>query len=170
TPRDRSGEGLLPAPARPVQDAPTPSPNGVAAIAAFRLAELTGASAWQVRAEALVRAFGGSAGSMGLHAATYLQAVDRMVNSPAHLVIVGPSGDPEAATMHRRALATWLPRRHVRRLDPEAASRAPVPAAVAALLPDPPERAARAFLCLGASCRLPAADDAAWAATLASPR
>ncbi|HLS47926.1 MAG TPA: thioredoxin domain-containing protein, partial [Gemmatimonadales bacterium] len=40
TPRDRSGEGLLPAPARPVQDAPTPSPNGVAAIAAFRLAEL----------------------------------------------------------------------------------------------------------------------------------
>src|SRR5690606_18472152 len=77
TPRDRSGEGLLPAPARPVQDAPTPSPNGVAAIAAFRLAELSGASVWQVRAEELVRAFGGSAPSMGLHAATYLQAVDR---------------------------------------------------------------------------------------------
>ena len=40
--RGTTGPGLLPARAKPVQDAPTPSPNGVAGIVCARLHELTG--------------------------------------------------------------------------------------------------------------------------------
>ena len=66
TARARGAEpGLLPARAKPVQDAPTPSPNGVAGIVCARLRELTGAARWRERGFALVRAFAGRAGSSG---------------------------------------------------------------------------------------------------------
>ncbi|HEU4827753.1 MAG TPA: thioredoxin domain-containing protein [Gemmatimonadales bacterium] len=168
-PRDRGGEGLLPAAAKPVQDSPTPAPNGVAALAAFRLAEHLDAPEWRARGEALVHAFGGSAPALGLHAATYLLAVDRMIHPAAHVVIAGPAGDAEADRMHRRALATFLPRRSVRRLRPEQAGTARLPAPLQAMLHQETGGPA-AYLCIGASCRLPARDDAAWAATLAAPR
>jgi uncharacterized protein YyaL (SSP411 family) len=168
TPRDRGGEGLLPAPAKPVQDAPTPSPNGVAALAALRLAEHLDSAEWRSRGEALVRAFGGSAPALGLHGATYLLAVDRMLRPPAHLVVTGAAGDPEAERMHRRALATFVPRRSVRRLRTRAGG-APLPAPLRAMLEEGMERGAAAYLCIGTACRLPARDDAAWAATLGTP-
>ena len=69
-----SEEGLLPARAKPVQDTPTPSPNGVAGIVCMRLHELTGDSRWKTRSEELLRAFAGSARELGLYAATYLLA------------------------------------------------------------------------------------------------
>ena len=57
TARGRTGdEGLLPARAKPVQDTPTPSPNGVAGIVVARLHEFTGDSRWKQRGEELVRA------------------------------------------------------------------------------------------------------------------
>ncbi|MGE5926763.1 MAG: thioredoxin domain-containing protein [Gemmatimonadota bacterium] len=168
TPRERGGEGLLPARAKPVQDSPTPAPNGVAALAAFRLAEHLDSAEWRARGEALVRAFGGSAPALGLHAATYLLAVDRMLHPASHIVVVGSPGDAEADRMHRRALATFLPRRTVRRLDPRAVADTPLPAALRAMLGD--GAVAAAYLCIGTSCRLPAHDDAAWAATLAASR
>ena len=168
TPRQRGGEGLLPARAKPVQDSPTPAPNGVAALAALRLAEHLDSAEWRTRGAAVVHAFGGSAPALGLHAATYLLAVDRMLHPASHIVIVGSPGDPEADRMHQRALATFLPRRTVRRLDPRTAADAPVPAPIRAMLGG--GTGAAAYLCIGTSCRLPARDDAAWAATLAASR
>ncbi|MEP6551835.1 MAG: DUF255 domain-containing protein, partial [Gemmatimonadales bacterium] len=77
TARGRTGEeGLLPARAKPVQDTPTPSPNGVAGIVVARLHEFTGDARWNQRGEELVRAFAGRAQELGLYAATYLLAVD----------------------------------------------------------------------------------------------
>src|SRR5207237_1514629 len=71
TARGRTHEaGLLPARAKPIQDAPTPSPNGVAAIVLARLHELTGEPRWKERGAALVAAFAGRAAALGLHAAT----------------------------------------------------------------------------------------------------
>ena len=169
TPRERGGEGLLPARAKPVQDSPTPAPNGVAALAAFRLAEHLDSTGWRARGEAVVHAFGGSAPALGLHAATYLLAVDRMLHPASHVVIVGAPGDPEADRMHRRALATFLPRRTVRRLDPGAAAETPLPAPIRAMIGSGATGSA-AYLCIGTACRLPARDDAAWAATLAASR
>ncbi len=170
TPAGRGGEGLLPARAKPVQDSPTPAPNGVAALVAFRLAEHLDASDWRARGEALVRAFGGSAPALGLHAATYLLAVDRMLHPAAHAVITGAAGSAEAERMHRRALRTFLPRRAIRRVFTDQPHGAPLPAAVAGMLDSEPGDTPAAYLCIGTACRLPARDDAAWAATLGAPR
>ena len=169
-PAGRGGEGLLPARATPVQDSPTPAPNGVAALVAFRLAEHLDSSEWRARGESLVRAFGGSAPALGLHAATYLLAVDRMVHPAAHVVVTGAAGDPEAGRMHRRALRTFLPRRVIRRLVTDQPHGAPLPAPVAAMLEGSAATTPAAYLCIGTACRLPARDDASWAATLGAPR
>ena len=74
------GTGVAPARAKPVQDTPTPSPNGVAGIVAARLHELTGSPRWRERGSALVAAFAGRASELGLYAATYLLALDWQVN------------------------------------------------------------------------------------------
>ena len=58
-------EGLLPARVKPVQDTPTPSPNGVAGITLVRLHELTGEARWRERAAALMSAFAGGAVELG---------------------------------------------------------------------------------------------------------
>jgi uncharacterized protein YyaL (SSP411 family) len=68
--------GLLPVRGKPVQDTPTPSPNGVAAIVCARLRELTGESRWQERATSVIECFAGRAEELGLYAATFLLAVD----------------------------------------------------------------------------------------------
>ena len=169
TARDRGGEGLLPARARPVQDAPTPSPNGTAAIAAARLAELTGSSEWRARAEALVRAFAGTASELGLHAATLIIAADWLLNPVTHLAVASAGGDPAADRMHRLALAAPVPRRVVHRL----AGGAPVaglPPALAAMLASAGSGPARGFLCVGERCQMPVEGEAAWAAALAALR
>lgn len=166
-PRERGGEGLLPMRAKPVQDSPTPSPNGIAALSALRLADLAGSDEWRRRGEELVRAFGESAPRLGLYAATWLLAADRMLRPPTHVVIVGAADDPEAERMHRRALRTYLPRRAIHRVDPARAREASLPAAVQAMLANGTSARA-AYLCIGAACRLPVFDDSAWAATLAS--
>ncbi|HEX2611856.1 MAG TPA: thioredoxin domain-containing protein, partial [Gemmatimonadales bacterium] len=58
TARSRAdGAGLLPTAAKPIQDTPTPSPNGVAGIVLARLHELTGQSRRREQAESLLRAF-----------------------------------------------------------------------------------------------------------------
>jgi uncharacterized protein YyaL (SSP411 family) len=160
----RGGEGLLPARAKPVQDTPTPSPNGVAGVTAARLHELTGAAQWRERAAALVEAFGASAGELGLHGAAYLLAADWVLHPATHLVVTGAAGDAEAERMHRRALATFAARRVVRRVTP-ADDRGTLPAAVAGMLDG--GEAARGFLCSGATCSAPAIGDDAWAATIA---
>ncbi len=166
TARGRTTEpGLLPARAKPVQDAPTPSPNGVAGIVLARLAELTGDARWRERGLALVRAFAGRAGELGLHAAAYLLAVDWHLSPATHLVVVGEPGDAVADRMHRDALATFAPRRVVRRLAPGDAARSPLPPAMAGMVAT--GRAPRAYACTGTSCRAPAETVEAWRATLA---
>ncbi len=160
-----TGEGLLPARAKPVQDTPTPSPNGVAGITAARLHELTARTEWRERARALVDAFAGSAGELGLYASAYLIATDWTINPATHLVVAAPAGDAEAGRMHARALAAFVPRRVVQRVTP-AEDPSTLPPAVAGML-RLGAADARGFLCAGATCSPPAATAAAWSAALA---
>ena len=153
----KTGAGLLPTPAKPVQDAPTPSANGVAGIVLGRLAGHTGAPVWLEWQRALLEAFAGRAEELGLHAATYLLALDWYLNPPAHLVVTGPEGNPEAERMHRRALAVALPRRVIRRILPGSSGSRPLPAALASMAVDPAE--VRAYVCVGNACQLPAANE-----------
>ncbi|MBA3344953.1 MAG: thioredoxin domain-containing protein [Gemmatimonadales bacterium] len=169
TARDRTAElGLLPARAKPVQDTPTPSPNGVAGIVCGRLHELTGDSRWRERGEALVNAFAGSAGDLGLYAAAYLLAADRHLSPATHLVIVGDPGDETADEMHRIALSTFLPRKVVQRLTPADAGTRPLPPALGGMLAV--GGGPRGYACTGASCRQPAESAEGWRITLESLR
>ncbi|MBA3496323.1 MAG: thioredoxin domain-containing protein [Gemmatimonadales bacterium] len=166
TARDRGAEpGLLPARAKPVQDTPTPSPNGVAGIVCARLHELTGDARWRERGLALVRAFAGRAGELGLHAAAYLLAVDWLLSPTTHLVIVGDPGDAAADEMHADALATFVPRRVLRRLAPNDPATPSLPPAMAGMVAA--GRAPRGYACTGTSCRAPAETVERWRATLA---
>ncbi len=169
TARDRSGEvGLLPARAKPVQDTPTPSPNGVAGIVVARLHELTGDARWKQRGEALVRAFAGRTQELGLYAAAYLLAVDWQLNPATHLVVVGASDDPIARAMHRAGLAGFVPRRVIQLAAPTEAAGPALPAALSGMLAT--GRSPRGYACSGASCSQPADDLASWRETLESLR
>ncbi len=162
--REAEQPGLLPARAKPVQDAPTPSPNGVAGLVAGRLHELTGAPRWGQRAGALVRAFAARAAELGLYAATYLAAVDWQLNPATHLVIVGEAGDPVADRMHHAALSGFIPRRVVQRLAPDGLASGSLPPALAGIMSA--GRAPCGYACTGTSCSQPAEELEAWLATL----
>ncbi|MBA2458548.1 MAG: thioredoxin domain-containing protein, partial [Gemmatimonadales bacterium] len=165
TARGRQDEtGLLPARAKPVQDTPTPSPNGVAGIVSARLHELTGNERWRERETALVEAFAGRASELGLHAATYLLAVDWHLGPRTHLVVVGPKDDETAVEMHRAALAEFVPRRVVQRLTPEQAQSRPLPPALAGMLTA--ATGPRGYACTGNTCSKPAETVEEWRATL----
>jgi uncharacterized protein YyaL (SSP411 family) len=163
----RGGEGLLYTRAKPVQDAPTPSGNGVAALVTARLHELTGEPRWRERRDAVVGAFAGRLAELGLYGATMLSAADWCLNPATHLVIVGESGDQEAELMHRRALATFVPRRVVQRIHP-GEDPAGLTSAVRGMLAV--GAGTRAYACAGTSCSPPASSDQAWAETLAGLR
>jgi len=169
TARGRTEEsGLLPARAKPVQDTPTPSPNGVAGVVALRLHALTGRPEWQERATALLAAFAGRAAELGLYAATYLVAVDWHVNPVTHLVVVGEQRDPAVQNMHLAALAGFVPRRAVQLLTPDAATGPGLPPALQGMLAV--GQSPRGYACTGNSCSPPAEDPPTWQATLDSLR
>ena len=167
TARGQAGEGLLPTGAKPVQDAPTPSPNGVAGLVCARLHELTGEPRWAERRDALVGAFAGRAGELGLYGATYLLAVDWCLHPATHLVIVEGEGEANrglADRMHRRVLSTFFPRRVVQRVKSEGATSRALPPAMAGMLQA--GRATRGYACVGTSCQTPASNEREWEETL----
>ncbi len=158
-------EGLLPARARPVQDAPTPSANGTAGIVAARLHAHTGQIIWAERAAALTESFAGSLAELGLYGATCLIAADWVLNSPAHLVVTGPADSAVAAAMHARALRHFAARRVVQRVT-GGSGGGQLPAAAAGMVAAS-GGAPRAFLCAGTACGAPAATLEEWERTLA---
>ncbi len=167
TARGRDGEpGLLPTRAKPVQDTPTPSPNGVAGIVCARLHQLTGEARWRERGEALIRAFAGRTGDLGVHTAAYLLAADWHLGTATHLVVVGDADDSTATAMHEAALSRFIPRRIVWRIVPGQAGRRPFPAALAGMVEV--SRGPRGYACSGTGCSAPAEDIESWRATLAA--
>jgi uncharacterized protein len=161
-------DGLLPAKAKPVQDTPTPSPNGVAGIVAARLHELTGKASWQERAEALAFAFAGRAAELGLYAATYLLAVDWQTNPTTHLVVVGDPADANVQAMHRASIVTFVPRRVAQLVSPDETDGRSFPPALKGMLAA--QQAPRGYACSGTTCSQPAVDPATWQSTLESLR
>jgi uncharacterized protein len=169
TARGRTDEaGLLPARAKPMQDTPTPSSNGIAGIVTARLHQLTGEARWQERGSALAAAFAGRAAELGLYAATYLLAVDWQVNPATHLVVVGDPRDPKVPAMHRLGMAGFVPRRVAQVVDPADAGARPLPPALRGMLAA--GAGPRGYACTGSSCTPPAGDISTWQVTLESLR
>ena len=163
TRRNRDGEGLLAQEIIPIQDTPTPSPNGTAAIVLARLAEHGPAEPWRARRDALLAAVAGPVVDLSVFGAALLRAVDWAVMPSAHIVVVG-EGDARTEALHRVALATYRPRKVVRRLAPDADPTG-VPAPVAAMLDG---NFPRAYVCAGTQCAAPVDDPDRLAATITS--
>ena len=160
--RDRTGSGLLDVGQVPIEDAPIPSPNGVAAEVCARLHAHTAEPRWQERHRALVEAFAGIGPALGLHGAAWCHAADWLLNPPAHLVVAGDHGDGVADAMHLAALAAGMPRRVVRRLHPESAVETLPPELRAMLGGSGPA----GYLCVGTRCLAPARTVGEWRARL----
>jgi uncharacterized protein len=158
-----AGEGLLPTRLKPVEDAPTPSPNGLAALCAARLHELTGQAVWRERRDALLTTFAGRAAEAGLYAATLLAAADWAMNPATHLVIVDGPDQELAERLHRHALRAGLPRRVVHRVR-SGAPTGRLPPAVQGMMGA--RTGTRAYACIGSSCRSPASTEEEWLAVL----
>jgi uncharacterized protein YyaL (SSP411 family) len=142
----RAGAAYLGTRAKPVQDAPTPSPNGVAALVLARLWAITDEPAWRTQLDRQLGAFAGAAPELSLHGATLLRAADWAVHPVTRIEIAGPAGEGPACAMHLLALQTYRPRKVVVRNITDA------PAAT---------------VCVGTSCSLPVAAPAALAELLA---
>jgi uncharacterized protein YyaL (SSP411 family) len=130
------GTAYLATRAKPVQDAPTPSPNGVAALVLARLWALTDEQRWREALDRQLGAFAGNARELSLHGATLVRAIDWAVHPVTRIEVTGPRGDGPACAMHLLALQTYRPRKVVVR------KIAAAPAAT---------------VCVGTTCSLPVA-------------
>lgn len=135
----------LTTPAKPVQDAPTPSGNGVAALALARLWALTDDRAWRERLDQLLASAAGALPALGIHGATLAQAVDWSLNPVTRVEVSGPRGPGPACAMHLAALQAYRPRKVVVRTD------GPAP---------------RGVVCVGTTCSLPLDSPAALSSVL----
>jgi uncharacterized protein YyaL (SSP411 family) len=146
---DRAGAAYLGTRAKPVQDAPTPSPNGVAALVLARLWAITDEPVWRAQLDRQLGAFAGAAPELSLHGATLLRAADWAVHPVTRIEVAGPAGpagEAPACAMHLLALQAYRPRKVVIR------KIAAAPAAT---------------VCVGTTCSLPVAAPAALAELLA---
>ncbi|HYK82834.1 MAG TPA: thioredoxin domain-containing protein [Gemmatimonadales bacterium] len=134
--RGRRGTAYLATPAKPIQDAPSPSANGVAALVLARLAALTDEQEWRPLLQRQLEAFAGAAPELSLHGATLLRAVDWALGPITRIAVAGPGGPGPACAMHLLALQTYRPRKVVVRETADA------PAAT---------------VCVGTTCSLPVA-------------
>jgi uncharacterized protein YyaL (SSP411 family) len=160
-PRGKHGEGFLDQEITPMQDSPTPSPNGVAGIVLSRLAEHTDDARWRERRDELLEVFAGKAAELSVFGAALLRALDWAVMPPTHVVVVG-SDNTETRALLRSALATFRPRKVVKWVEPGS----PVdmlPAPVAAMLDG---TAPRVYVCAGTQCAPPVATPEDVATTL----
>jgi len=132
--RDRTGSAYLATPAKPVQDAPTPSGNGVAALLLARLTAITDDPQWRGLLARQLATFGGAAPQLALYGATLLRAVDWALNPATRIEVHGPRGAGAACDMHLLVLQTYRPRKLVVRKTAEQ------PAAT---------------VCVGTTCSLP---------------
>jgi hypothetical protein len=142
-----AGAGLLTQPATPIQDAPTPAPNAVAAIVFLRLAAILEDERYQDAGERTLAAFAGAA-DPGLFAATWLRGLDFLLNQACRIVVVETTTNGALA---QTALATYRPRRVL---------------VHAAASPVPGKPAPVALVCAGTACAAPVTDPAALRSTL----
>src|SRR5216683_7420350 len=91
--RDRAGAAYLTTRAKPVQDSPTPSANGVAALVLARLWAITDQREWRDLLDRQLAAFAGGVSEQSLYGATLLAAMDWAVHPVTRIAVTGPAGD-----------------------------------------------------------------------------
>ena len=148
--------GALSARRKPLQDAPVPAGNSIAATLLLRLEVLSGDREYGVKAQKTLQSFAGIVEHFGLYAASYGQALSRMVRDDLQVCVVGE--DALAAELEALALARFAVGKSVIRLRRKQFST--LPPALAETLPGLPQVAGSfALVCRGKAC-LPMVQDA----------
>jgi uncharacterized protein YyaL (SSP411 family) len=106
--------GALSARRKPLQDSPTPAGNPTAAALLLRLEALNGREDYAVKALETLETFAGVVEHFGLFAASYGLALQRMVQRPVQVCVIG--SDAEARRLEVVALARYAVNKSVIRL------------------------------------------------------
>ena len=147
--------GALNARRKPLQDAPVPAGNSVAATLLLRLESLSGEPAYRENAEETLKTFAGIVEHFGLYAASYGLALARAVYGPVQVSVVGE--DVAALALERVALRSFAVNKSVVRLRRE--DFGSLPPALAETLPGLPEiEGSFALVCRGNACLPPVTD------------
>ena len=152
--------GALTTRRKPIQDAPTPAGNPLAALLLLRLAELNDNPDYRRIAESTLSLFAGVAGHLGLNAATYAQALRRLLEPHTQVLVVGPDAD----ALYAAALNPYTMTRSVIRLHTLPAE---LPPAIPAL---PQIDGSYAIVCTGRTCQPPVQTAAALTRLVQSAR
>ncbi len=151
--------GALAARRKPLQDAPMPAGNPMAAIALLRLHAFTNDAKYRQFAERALTAFAGIAAHYGLFAATYGIALDMYLRPHAQVVIAG-SGE-QADKLLAAAVARFSLNKSVLHLAQGEIVPQMLPPAFAETIPNMPaikEGKTVAVVCSNFSCQLPISD------------
>jgi uncharacterized protein YyaL (SSP411 family) len=143
-------------------DGALPSGNAVAAVVQLRLHTLTGEAVHLERAEGILRLYHGAAAEQPFAYATYLEALERLLETPVEVVIVGDPQLPDGRAMWDVVRQAYLPHRVLVR----ARADDPSPLAVTR---DRPARDGRAtgYVCHRFTCSAPTTEPAELARLLA---
>ena len=151
--------GALAARRRPLQDAPTPAGNPVAAAALLRLEALSGKTEYRNIAEDVLEAFAGIVEHFGLYVGSYALALNRFLLDPVQIVVVG--SEDAASRLEALATARFAVHKTVIRLQARQLLAETLPESLAATLPSvplPAAGAAWALVCRGHTCLPPITD------------
>jgi uncharacterized protein YyaL (SSP411 family) len=146
--------GALTARRKPLQDTPTPAGNPVAAALLFRMESLNGRTDYTEKAEDTIESFAGVVEHFGLYAGTFGLAMQRMVQPPVQVCVIGD--DAEARSLEAVAMARFAINKSVIRLRHDQLNA--LPPTLAETLPHLPEVAAGksfAAVCSGNACLPP---------------
>ena len=146
--REQSG-GFLSTRGKPIQDAPTSAPNSVAALVLLRLAVITEEEKYRERAEKLLSAFAGTGAELGLHGATYLRALDWLINGECKIVVA----DTTTSGLRTAGAGFYRPRKVIVPKTQSPIAHSPLPIAL---------------VCAGTACAPPVSSIDALRATLES--
>ena len=142
--------GVLATRRKPLQDSPTPSGNSIAASVLLRLAALVTEGEYEQLARGTLEAFAGVVEHFGLYAASYGQALRRLVEPPVQVCILGDGALADALAANAR----FNVNKSVIRL--RADQLVALPPALAETLPHLPNLGAdAAVICRGNACLPP---------------
>jgi uncharacterized protein YyaL (SSP411 family) len=151
--------GALGARRKPLQDSPTPAGNPTAIAAMLRLEALSGRAEYREIAADTLESFAGIVEHFGLYAGSYALALERFLEDPTQVVIVG-TGE-EADRLEATAVSGFAVNKSVVRLKPSQLAAGNLPDALNETLPHvpaPPGSAAWAVVCRGRTCLPPITD------------
>jgi uncharacterized protein YyaL (SSP411 family) len=143
---DSTAHGALRSRIKPISE------NSVAADVFTTLYHLTGVKEYLSTAETALLAFEDQYTRYDYMAAAYGLAVNRAVNEPTEIAVVGSTGDPRTQAMLSAAWQAYVPWRVVRLLDPAR------DAATIAARGFPTSNTLAAYVCRERTCSAPMSD------------